>query len=70
MSRLDSSTDRVNLSSPRPPFFFHAFSNIFYDRVCDAIRIHFPEHLAEFVTSVNTGMRLTEQYSCTWHKWT
>jgi site-specific recombinase XerD len=37
-----------------------------YDRVCDAIRIHFPEHLAEFVTSVNTGMRLTEQYSCTW----
>lgn len=37
-----------------------------YNRVCEAIRNKFPEHLAEFVTSVNTGMRLTEQYSCTW----
>jgi integrase len=26
----------------------------------------FPEHLAEFVVSVHTGMRLGEQYSCTW----
>ena len=26
----------------------------------------FPEHLAEFVISVHTGMRLSEQYSCTW----
>jgi len=32
----------------------------------DAICEHFPEHLPEFVVSVNTGMRLTEQYSCTW----
>jgi integrase len=37
-----------------------------YNRVCDAIRKLFPEHLPEFVTSVNTGMRLSEQYSCTW----
>ena len=37
-----------------------------YNRVCDAIRKLFPEHLAEFVVSVNTGMRLTEQYTCTW----
>jgi integrase len=37
-----------------------------YDRVCEAIRKLFPEHLAEFVVSVNTGMRLSEQYSCTW----
>jgi integrase len=26
----------------------------------------FLEHVAEFVVSVHTGMRLTEQYSCTW----
>ena len=26
----------------------------------------FPEHLAEFVVSVHSGMRLTEQYTCTW----
>ncbi|MDR3727075.1 MAG: site-specific integrase [Terracidiphilus sp.] len=37
-----------------------------YNRVCEAIRNHFPEHLPEFIVSVNTGMRLTEQYSCTW----
>jgi integrase len=37
-----------------------------YNRVCEAIRNHFPEHLPEFIVSVNTGMRLTEQYTCTW----
>jgi integrase len=37
-----------------------------YNRVCDAIRKLFPAHLPEFVVSVNTGMRLTEQYSATW----
>jgi hypothetical protein len=26
----------------------------------------FPSHLAEFVVSVKTGMRRTEQYSCRW----
>jgi integrase len=26
----------------------------------------FPEHLAEFIVSVHTGMRLSEQYSSTW----
>jgi len=31
-----------------------------------AIAKRFPEHLAEFIVSVHTGMRLTEQYSCTW----
>jgi site-specific recombinase XerD len=30
------------------------------------IKQRFPEHLAEFVFSVNTGMRLSEQYSCMW----
>ena len=37
-----------------------------YDRLCAAIQKRFPHHLAEFVTSVNTGMRFTEQYTCTW----
>ena len=37
-----------------------------YNRVCDAIRRKFPEHLPEFVVSVNTGMRLAEQYSANW----
>jgi site-specific recombinase XerC len=30
------------------------------------IAARFPEHLAEFIVSVHTDMRLSEQYSCTW----
>jgi integrase len=37
-----------------------------YNRLCEAIRSRFPEHLPEFVVSVNTGMRLADQYFCTW----
>jgi integrase len=37
-----------------------------YERICKIIRERFPEHLAEFTLSVNTGMRLSEQYSITW----
>ncbi len=39
-----------------------------YDRLHAAIAKLFPEHLAEFVVSVHTGMRLTEQYSCDWYQ--
>src|SRR6201996_3789272 len=37
-----------------------------YDRLYKVIAGRFPEHLAEFVVSVHTGMRLSEQYSCMW----
>jgi integrase len=37
-----------------------------YDLLCTVILARFPTHLAEFVVSVNTGMRLSEQYSLTW----
>jgi len=37
-----------------------------YDKLCAVITGRFPEHLAEFIVSVHTGMRLSEQYSCTW----
>jgi integrase len=37
-----------------------------YDSLCLVIRERFPEHIAEFIVSVNTGMRLSEQYSLTW----
>jgi integrase len=37
-----------------------------YDSLCVVIRERFPEHIAEFIVSVNTGMRLSEQYSLTW----
>jgi integrase len=37
-----------------------------YDRLYAAIMKLYPEHLAEFIVSVYTGMRLTEQYSCEW----
>ena len=37
-----------------------------YDKLHKVISKRFPEHLAEFVVSVHTGMRLSEQYTCTW----
>lgn len=37
-----------------------------YNGLCSIIEARFPEHLAEFIVSVNTGMRLSEQYSSTW----
>lgn len=37
-----------------------------YDKLHKVIAKRFPVHLAEFVVSVHTGMRLTEQYTCTW----
>ncbi|GGH10709.1 tyrosine-type recombinase/integrase [Silvibacterium dinghuense] len=37
-----------------------------YDRLYKVIGKKFPEHLPEFIISVNTGMRLSEQYSLTW----
>lgn len=37
-----------------------------YGRLYRVIEGKFPGHLAEFIISVNTGMRLSEQYSLTW----
>jgi integrase len=37
-----------------------------YAALHKVISKRFPEHLAEFVVSVHTGMRLSEQYTCTW----
>ncbi len=37
-----------------------------YHKLHKIIWKRFPEHLAEFVVSVHTGMRLSEQYTCTW----
>jgi integrase len=37
-----------------------------YDGLHKVIAKRFPEHLAEFVVSIHSGMRLSEQYSCTW----
>ena len=37
-----------------------------YDRLYNVIAKKFPEHLPEFIISVNSGMRLSEQYSLTW----
>lgn len=37
-----------------------------YDKLCVVIQGRFPLRLAEFVVSVHTGMRLSEQYRATW----
>lgn len=38
------------------------------ERLHAAIAARFPEHLAEFVAGVHTGMRLSVQYRCQWHQ--
>jgi integrase len=43
-----------------------AASSAPYNRLHQVISRRFPEHVAEFVVSAHTGMRLSEQYSCTW----
>ena len=37
-----------------------------YAALYKVISKRFPKHLPEFVVSVHTGMRLSEQYTCTW----
>ena len=37
-----------------------------YDRLYQVIAARFPEHLSEFIFSVHSGARLSEQYSMTW----
>lgn len=37
-----------------------------YESLHNVIAARFPHHLAEFIISVNTGMRLSEQYSLSW----
>jgi integrase len=37
-----------------------------YNRLLASIRKRFPEHVGEFIFSVHSGMRLSEQYSLTW----
>jgi len=39
-----------------------------YAALHEVISRRFPEHLAEFVVSVHTGMRLSEQYTATWRQ--
>lgn len=37
-----------------------------YETLCRVIEAKFPQHLAAFVISVNTGIRLSEQYTLVW----
>jgi integrase len=39
-----------------------------YPRLYAAIQKLFPEHLAEFIVSIHSGMRLTEQYTVDWNQ--
>jgi integrase len=37
-----------------------------YQRLLHAVGQRFPEHSAELIVSVHSGMRLSEQYTCAW----
>jgi integrase len=42
------------------------FSHAEYQKLLGVIRKKFPEHEAEFIVSIMTGMRLSEQYTTSW----
>jgi integrase len=42
------------------------YSHDEYNRLLEVIQRRSPEHVAEFIVSVHTGMRLGEQYTITW----
>jgi integrase len=54
--------------SKRPKGRQRFLSRAEYKKLHDIIEAKFPEHLAEFVVNIQTGMRAGEQYSVTWRQ--
>lgn len=51
---------------PEPKNRLRFLSREEYEKLYNVIQEKYPEHLTEFVMSVKTGMRLTEQYTIDW----
>jgi integrase len=64
--KQDSNPARLVQQRKEPQGRLRYLSRDEYNRLCSVIQKRCPEHLPAFVVSVNTGMRLSEQYSCTW----
>lgn len=57
---------RLVRQRPEGPGRLRYFTRDEYDRICRVIRKRFPQHLAEIVVSVHTGMRPSELYTVQW----
>ena len=57
---------RLVRQRPEGPGRLRFFTRDEYNRICRVIRKRFPQHLAEFVVSVHTGMRPSELYTTEW----
>ncbi|WP_348260933.1 site-specific integrase [Telmatobacter sp. DSM 110680] len=64
----ESNPARLVRQRKEPPGRVRFLSYEEYDRLYKAIERQCPEHLAEFIVSVHTGMRLSEQYTTSWNQ--
>lgn len=64
--KVEANPARLVRQRKEPPGRLRFLSREEYDRLCGVIEKQCPEHLAEFVVSVNSGMRLSEQYTTDW----
>ena len=64
--KQDHNPARLVRQRKEPPGRIRFLDDAEYDRLCKVIERRCPQHLAEFITSVHTGMRLSEQYTVEW----
>lgn len=64
--KQDSNPARLVRQRKEPPGRIRFLDDAEYERLCKTIEHQCPEHLAEFIVSVHTGMRLSEQYTVSW----
>jgi integrase len=64
--KADSNPARLVRQRKEPPGRIRYLSYEEYDRLYKAIERRCPQHIAEFITSVHSGMRLSKQYTTTW----
>ncbi len=65
-SLVSDNPARATIHRKEPSGRYRYLSREEYIRLHSVINARFPEHLAEFIVSVHSGMRLAEQYLCRW----
>jgi integrase len=65
-NNLNSNPARLIPQRKESPGRLRYLSREEYDKLQKVIQKRFPEHVAEFIVSAHTGMRLSEQYTIDW----
>jgi integrase len=66
--KADSNPARLVRQRKEPVGRLRFLSYEEYEKLRKVIERRYPEHVAEFIVSIHTGMRLTEQYTVTWNQ--